>query len=112
MSDTEHEDCDPEAQIVEMHLDQSGFNFKVQHPVVPLLATYLADAFRDAKGINFVSFDIDHPEIGPLQLVMQRRLGATPANLAHRYREALERIRDSGNQSESTKIAITALATP
>lgn len=99
----------PEAELVEMHYDKNGLNFTMKHPIIPTIAEHLAEAFKAAGGINFVSFEIDHTDLGPLELVMQRRWGKTPANMAHRYRIALERVRDEGAPAKFENIAREAL---
>lgn len=82
----------PPAELVELHLDDRGVDFKMRHPIVPIMAEHLAAAFKDAGGVNYVSFEIDTAELGPLLLTMQRRWGETPERQAARYRAALHAI--------------------
>jgi DNA-directed RNA polymerase subunit L len=81
-----------EPELVDLHLDKSGLEFRMRHPIIVTMANHLADAFKAAGGINFVSFEITHVDLGPMTLTMRRRAGQTPEMLADRYRQALEHI--------------------
>lgn len=82
-----------EAQLTELHLDERGLEFRMKHPIVPLMAEHLAEAFKDAGGVNYVAFDVNCEDIGPLVLTMQRRLGETPEMQVRRLRATLRQIR-------------------
>lgn len=78
-----------DAQLTELHLDERGLEFRMKHPIVPLMAEHLAEAFKDAGGVNYVAFDVNCDDIGPLVLTMQRRLGETPEMQVRRLRATL-----------------------
>lgn len=82
----------PEPELVELHMDRSGVDITLRHPIIPLIADHLAAAFKDAGGENYVTFEISHPELGPLSLIMQRRWRDTPERKATKYHDALTRI--------------------
>ena len=98
----------PEAELVEMHMDKSGLEFRLKHPIVPVMAQHLVEAFKAAGGVNYVSFEINTEDLGPLTMTMQKRWGKTPDALAHKYRDALEKIRDGG--VDAAALAKAALA--
>lgn len=92
---------------VQLRLKSAGpvdgmFQFELQAGILPLIAEHLASEFKRAGGENYVSFEINHDELGPLTLTMQRRFGKMPAQVA---REANER-------ADALQIELDALRAP
>jgi DNA-directed RNA polymerase subunit L len=85
----------PPVEIVHAHIDERGVDFAMRHPIVPTMAEHLAEAFRNAGGVNYVTFEINHPEMGRLSLRMQRAEGETPETQARRLRRVVSRARIS-----------------
>jgi hypothetical protein len=86
----------PDAELVALHVDRDGMEFTMRHPIVRDIAEQLCAAFREARGVNFVSWEITTEGLGPMTLTMRRGGGRTPEFLASRYREALECIAIGG----------------
>ena len=83
-------------ELVEFRLDRDGVDFTLRHPIVRDIADQLCAAFRDAGGVNFVSWEIIRDGLAPMTLTMRPAGGRTPEFLAARYREALECIAAGG----------------
>jgi len=77
-----------EAAIVSMvHDPIKGFSTSMSHWAGRLLATHLAKDFTDGGGINYLAVDMVPCEVpgekpvGPLTLLIQRKLGKSPAQV-------------------------------
>ena len=77
-----------EAAIVSMvHDPIKGFSTGMSHWATSLLATHLAKEFKDGGGINYLELDMRPCEIegeapiGPLTLLIQRKLGKSPGQI-------------------------------
>ena len=77
-------------KATEIRLREAGpgpdgsFHFDLQATIVPLIVEELAQTFKRMGGENYVSIEVNHDELGPLMLTLQRRLGETPAQKAAR----------------------------
>lgn len=69
-----------------------GTEVSFQGEVVQVVAAGLAAAFKDAGGANYLALELEHEELGPLVLTMQRRWGKEPYKVAGELRAALEDI--------------------
>src|SRR5579875_2303715 len=76
------EAADPTVYLKSAGPTADGFVFEFQSNVIPILAEHLAEQFKAAGGENYVSFEIDHKDLGPLILRIQRRSGETPEKQA------------------------------
>lgn len=65
---------------------KGAFEFNMHATIMPLIAEHLAETFRGLGGENYVQIEVNHDELGPLVLTMQRRLGELPATIAARER--------------------------
>ena len=69
-----------------------GFGMEFKSPLFMLIAEHLALQFKAAGGENYVTFEIDHDELGPMALTMQRRWCMTPAQVADGLRKEIDAI--------------------
>ena len=88
-----------EAAIVSMvHDPIKGFSTGMTHWATRLLATSLAKEFKDGGGINYLELDmrpceIDGEHIGPLTLLIQRKLGKSPGQINGELMKENEELR-------------------
>lgn len=79
--------------IKSMRTNYKGeFQLELRASIVPLIAEYLAQTFKAMGGENYVDIEINHDELGPLILRMQRRFGEQPSTVAAKERERAERL--------------------
>lgn len=81
------------------------FEFNIKVGIVPLIAAHLAATFKAMGGKNYIQIEVNHDELGPLVLTMQRRLGKLPAVVA-----AEEKAR--ADAAEAKLEALAAARTP
>lgn len=84
----------PEARLTSLNMDENGLTFTMKHPIVPVMAEHLAEAFKASGGNNYVAFEIDSEELGPLELIMQRRWKNTPVKEVTRLRAGIQAFID------------------
>lgn len=68
---------------------------RMQHPKVPLFIAELVETFKAMGATNYLSIGLDNPDIGPLELTIQRRHGKTAAQLKD---EAESRVKSLSQQ--------------
>lgn len=78
---------------------ETGFKFDLQATIVPLIAAHLAETFKAMGGENYVDIEINHEELGPLMLRMQRRWGEQPSTVAMR-----EKARADAAEAKSARL--------
>lgn len=66
----------------------------LQATIIPLIAEHLAQIFKMEGGENYLGIEFNHPELGPMMLNIQRRLGETPAAQNVRLKAELEQARE------------------
>jgi hypothetical protein len=77
-----------------------GYDITVKAPMIELIAETLVQEFKAAGGTNYVEWNLNHEDLGPFTITMQRRDGKTPANVAA---EAKEESADLRQQLEAER---------
>ena len=67
----------------------------LQSSIIPLIVEMLVATFKSAGAVNYWSIELNHDELGPLELLIQRRWGDTPAKKAARAEEKIEDLKDA-----------------
>ncbi|MDU7525138.1 MAG: hypothetical protein E7K72_27860, partial [Roseomonas mucosa] len=57
---------------------------------VPMIAELLGHLLQAQGAENYVAFELDHEELGPLVLLLQRRWGKEPHTIAAELRARLD----------------------
>jgi len=65
----------------------------VEHEYVVYFAEEMAKYFKNAKGVNYVSVQCWHKGTGPLEIIVQRSEGKTPAQINLELKEEIARLR-------------------
>lgn len=84
--------------------EAGGANIKMNGLACQMMAAAFAGQFKGAGGTNYVEFNFNHEETGPMTITMQRQAGRTPAQLridAERQRDELLAALESLNYSAS-----------
>ena len=68
----------------------------VDHEYVVYFAEEMAKYFKNAKGVNYVSVQCWHKGTGPLEIIVQRSEGKTPAQINLELKREIE-ILKNGN---------------
>lgn len=86
-----------EAQMVLKHLElcDGSFDLAAQAPIVMVMVEHLAEAFKAMGGDNYVCLEMNHDELGPMILSIQRRFGEMPASKAARLEADNTRLREA-----------------
>lgn len=72
----------PEVKIKEIHAtERDGLRILAEHPMFRQMVIEMGDFFRAQKGVSFVTMTMTHPELGNMELTVQRCAGKTPAEL-------------------------------
>jgi hypothetical protein len=87
-------------EAAQVYLKEAGseekgtFDIALRSEIFPIMVEFLASAFKDMGGKNYVSMELQDDELGPLLLTIQRRNGKTPAQVA-------KEVQDEREQAES-----------
>jgi hypothetical protein len=82
-----------------------GYDVAVQAPMVELISENLVQEFKAAGGSNYVEWSFNHEDLGPFTIMMQRRDGKTPANVAAEAKEESVELRQQlENERETTRL--------
>lgn len=65
----------------------------IQSGFVPLMGGLMAETFKEYEGINYVSWDVESKELGPLTMSLQRCQGISPASKAMMMEKRADRLR-------------------
>jgi hypothetical protein len=86
-----------EAQMILNHAEARGgrFEIAVQAPIVMAMVEHLATTFKEMGGENYVCIEMNHDELGPMILSIQRRFGEMPAAKAARLEAENARLREA-----------------
>ena len=92
-----------------------GLDLAATHPITAYIAAEMGSFFKSAGGQNYVEIRVNHEELGPLVLTMQRAHGKTPHELkaeavesAKALAGALENLVNEIVEYNPTNIDITA----
>lgn len=71
-----------ETTIKRLHIEDGRIEMDLRPPqeLMVALAMGLADSMRAMGADNWVTFTINHPDLGPLDMTLQRRNGETPSD--------------------------------
>jgi len=79
-------------QLQELHaVAGKGGEALIQAGMIPVVAAFLVADFKAQGATNYAAFEINHTELGPLLLTMQRRWGKQPHQVAAEERARAER---------------------
>jgi len=85
-----------EALIEEMGVrkskDKDGYEAWLKSEFVYVMAALLVDLFKAMDGENYVEMSIDHTELGPLVMTLQRKDGKTPHQLKKDAEDKLQKV--------------------
>jgi hypothetical protein len=85
-----------EPRVVDMHFPDrdGGLSMRIKHSVIPLMAEQLAGLLRYPGASNYIVQGFDHPEMGRIDVTIQRVSGKTPAEKVMEMRAAIEQIQE------------------
>jgi hypothetical protein len=69
---------------------EGGFTMRLSAGIIPLMASAMANDFKERGGENYVEYHFNESNIGPFTLTMQRMCGKTP----HQLQKQAESERD------------------
>lgn len=78
-----------------MELEKNTMEMSVQHPLFAALIEAAAELFASTPAQNFLSMRGYHPKIGPLEIIVQKKLGKTPADLVQELKAEVTRLRQA-----------------
>lgn len=78
-------------EIKEMNFKQGKMTLALAHPHLANFAEAVACFFNDALGVNYVATSFWREDLGPMEIVVQRKDGKTPAQLHQELLMAVER---------------------
>jgi hypothetical protein len=82
-----------EIKLRRLEIEQGRMKGEARSWLVPIFAGALAEVFDESGGVNFVEWEVMHPDKGPLVMTMQRKWGKTPAQLKTEVEGELETAR-------------------
>ena len=74
-----------------MEFKQGKMTLSLAHPQLAHFAESVADFFNDCRGVNYVSTSFWREDLGPMEIIVQRKDGKTPAQLHQELLMAVER---------------------
>lgn len=83
----------PTLRLKELHMHEHGLEVTFEGSVISVVAEGLADEFRKAGGVNYVTWDLHAKDLGWFTLTMQRRAGETPEQQARERLATIARLR-------------------
>lgn len=77
-------------EVKEMNFKQGKMTLSLAHPHLAHFAEAVAEFFNDAMGVNYVATSFWREDLGPMEIVVQRNDGKTPAQLHQELLMAVE----------------------
>jgi len=84
---------DGDVECKKMVFEKGHWDLFLSHPVMAVVVAEAVDMFAQAGGINYVSFRVMTKSSGPMELIIQRALGKTPAELNAELRAENEKLK-------------------
>jgi hypothetical protein len=70
---------------------ENGLHMELKAGIIPMIGSFMAAEFQAHGAVNFVALELDHVDLGPLVLTVQRRHGEQPGKVAFEARMRAER---------------------
>lgn len=64
--------------LINAHLDSSGIQMTVEHPIIKIFNTYIVELFLAYKATNYLEMCMGNEKIGNFIVTVQRKAGKTP----------------------------------